>query len=687
MTAETTGVIEGLAWNDALSLSPTRDRLWLITSPNMEYVPAPSLGLKEVVLRDDYRYGEVDPIQWPQLYSEGYEFLCAIPRPLPGTHRLGPLWWTPNQAEDFELLSGSIVKCLGLLKQHCLDPLSNLVDQLSERVRILLDKRSDVVEERLVQLEVAMRNARDRLRIFPCTFRDVLLQVRMVQRHWLMASAFLDYYGVYIRLGTRKNRVNRGLMGAFTTDPGVAQNLFELGIPVWWLRQEATITEDTRIIAQERLTNPTDICLTVRGSSGSVIYRGLVGKKHLDAILHVGHTYRDVARVPLLQIDGSGGYASAMSQREYKDAFSGPSSNPSRQRREEHETAPSPPSAGRVLRAPEIEGRRPRAGHPYVPTVKNAVRGVGTPPKRQKHCPGIEKFADIDHEWMPDPLPAWRRAMNEVAARSVNNGQQHFWGYWIPEPGLFVRTKTPDRASRYFMTWLRLRPGWLYLLRERHGELSPISPQWWRDVLYGETGRKVNENTLNGQRTRQCMLVFGQVFQTEDLDLSPTAPPTWFGRRLEQFDPTLCRAIVWEVCELGFRHELLALDRLLVPNRLNPDAEFQRDELIGRVFAGHDAYCVAKLPEDTNVGLAARLPHSRVPYLEAFRRVLARWPRCPPFIFSAPPIAYNMRADDIEERERGLVAYYVRTFYEESGRAPIVPRSYPVPTQHQAGPR
>ena len=90
-----------LNWNDALVASHTTDDKWAITSPNMPFVPAPSVGLIHVVLRADCRYGDVDPIQWPQAFSEGFEFLSAILRAESAEERLWPIWWSP-QENDFE---------------------------------------------------------------------------------------------------------------------------------------------------------------------------------------------------------------------------------------------------------------------------------------------------------------------------------------------------------------------------------------------------------------------------------------------------------------------------------------------------------------------------------------------------------------------------------------------------------
>ena len=67
-------------WDDILSIFLANDSKYVITSPNMEWVPEPFVGLVQVHLRKDFRYGVEDPFQWPQVYSEGFEFLSAVLR-------------------------------------------------------------------------------------------------------------------------------------------------------------------------------------------------------------------------------------------------------------------------------------------------------------------------------------------------------------------------------------------------------------------------------------------------------------------------------------------------------------------------------------------------------------------------------------------------------------------------------
>lgn len=311
--------------------------------------------------------------------------------------------------------------------------------------------------------------------------------------------------------------------------------------------------------------------------------------------------------------------------------------------------------------------------HVLIPFVDRTKR-----PGRPQVRVGAEKFEEVSHRWMPPALPPWREALGSVDLAHVGPTSRKSWGYWIPEPALFVRTKTDQRGLKYLMNWLRVRPAWLYMLRVRDANLCSIPPQWWRDFLYGEIARTEGDReTRRSVRVRQVSHVFSRAFQLGDVDVNPAVPPAWFDRRYDQIPENVCGAIIWELCELGFRQELLALDRILVPMSREIGDEEMREDFIGRVFPDGALYCVERLPEDTGCGLSDDLCFRRVPYLEAFRNVLCRWPRCPPCIHKGPSIATSMSREVIEEKERQMARFYVQRFYEEAGRAPIVPRRFP----------
>ncbi|KAI1788510.1 hypothetical protein LXA43DRAFT_894450 [Ganoderma leucocontextum] len=598
-------------WNDALVAAPTSDDMWAVTSPNMEFVPTPLIGVIEVVLRDD-----------------------------------SPIWWSPREV-DFELLEGSVIKCLGLLRRCSLQPLSDLVDDLTGRVRALPGDR----DPRLSYLESAMRHARDRLLCFPCTWRDVRLQVRLTQRFWLMAQAVMDFQTVDAPSATMRP-VDRRFMGAFTSDPEAVQRLWSTGIPVWWLRLDLSILTDTKVRAIVPLTATNDICVSLAPGYGDVLYRGIAGPKHLRTLSRGGHMYQDVSRNVLLAVETDRGYAAPPSQKEFKSG------------RVDQMTSAGP-SRGCGNGGQTASRQQLGRAHPYGRPHATQVRGVN-------------KFEPLRHEWMPPPLGIWERVMAGVDLAKPARPQSEIWGYWIPEPGLLLRPQSADRRKRYIYNWLRIRAAWLYVLRLREARATLLPTQWWRDFLYGDTGRTDRRHdTRNAQRQDSMTQAFQLAFQQADYDLTSTAPVTWFKTRLPTLDERLCPLIIWEVCELGFRHELLALDRLLVPGRDGNFDEEQREELLGRIFVDHSPFCVADLPTE-RAGLSGPTPFHRVPYLESFRRVMARWPRAPASLYQRGAITTSLSPAEITSREEELVEFYVNTFFEQSGRAPIIPHAVPI---------
>ncbi|KAI0689188.1 hypothetical protein C8T65DRAFT_711846 [Cerioporus squamosus] len=574
-----------LDWADALSVADIGDDKYVVSSPNMAYIPSPHVGIVEISMRSDYHYGIPDPIQWPQ-------------------------------DSDFDVLEGSLFTCLGLFKPNAISALSALVDDLSQAVSAC---RSE--DHRLPWLNLAMRQTRDRLKYFPCTFRDAALQVRETQRYWLLTRACLDWVGKHVDnfLGSPLP-VNPGLMGAFSTDGGVVQNLLTAGIPVWYIRSDVSILRDTSVRAIVIPTLPDDIYMDSGPEGGHVVYRGLAGVAHLLQTMRSGHTYLDVSRTPLLVVDNIGGYPAACSQKDYKGILVG---------------GPVPT----------------RAAVSSTPVVKPH----DNPRPHASQTRGINKFERFEHPWMPSELPAWQAALCTVDLSQPARPNPDIWGYWIPEPALLLRPKTADRRDRYIMTWLRLRTGWLYLLRVPDIPVTSVPTQWWRDVLYGDTGRTHHDpSTLNTKRWDAIKKVFGTIFQSTHFDGAQSSSVWWQGHRVKT------------MFDLGFRYELLALDRLFRG----------REDLLSGIFPSHHLYFVIDLPAG-GAGLCAGVPHARVPYLEAFRRVVSRWPACPASIHHGLPFATSMSTDEILSREKELVKFYVHTFFAQSGRAPIVPHQFP----------
>ncbi|KAH9929953.1 uncharacterized protein BXZ73DRAFT_90351 [Epithele typhae] len=594
----------------------------------MSWIPEPFVGLVKVSLRADCRYGEHDPFQWPQGFAPEFAFLSVVRLPYPSDHRYAPVWWTPVVNTAFRPVEGCVFKSLGLLVSPAFRQFCSLVDEMQEQVREHIDTLGCPVP-RLAHMSTAMAQARDRLRFCPATFRDSLFQLRETQRLWLACRAWIDYSRLTAST-TTTSMVQPGYMGAFCTDPGDVQTLACAGIPVWFVRPcVGENIDDVRRIATP-LRQPSKLALLPFASDGVPIFSGLSGARHLRAVCSVKHMYVDVSQAPLL------------TRFDYRAR---PSSEPS-------------------------------ASGPVRSLPSSSTRGASQAKKvHPSHLRGRDKFVDKNHAWMPSTLPAWDLAMQSVDRSQPSKPSEDLWGYWVPEPSLLVGPTTEERVARYLMNWLGVRDPWLYLLALPDSPATRVGPQWWRDFLNGDTNAAAT--TVVNRRTKRLEKVkdvFCHAFLMEDFQEGASGSIEWFRHPITAVDGTTGPQILWEVFELGFRHELLALDRLLVPMHGIPDADFIREQVLAGVFHYRDLYRLHQFPV-FGVGLSHRIPSSRVRCVEALRRVVMRWPQCPLHIVADPLIAVNART--VEEMERAVARFYCTTFFNYSSRAPLVPHAFP----------
>ena len=309
------------------------------------------------------------------------------------------------------------------------------------------------------------------------------------------------------------------------------------------------------------------------------------------------------------------------------------------------------------------------------PDTAKRVYVYGSKFVHPSHLRGRDKFRDPSHPWMPPSLPVWDRAMRAVDRSQVAKPADEMWGYWIPEPALLLGGKDPTRQRRYLLNWLRAQPVWLYMLQIPGAGAVQVDPQSWRDFLDGVPD-DANSFTRTGKRAYEIKQIFGRIFSEAELDASADGQVEWHGRQLTYITDDIAPLIVWETFELGFRYELWALDRIIRPVK-SPSHEADRTLCVARVFPSHSLWVVPHLPSEDTYGLFAALPHRRVNALNALRDVLIGWRGCPRAVLDASPLKISDSVEVIENLEWHLASFYTETFFQASGRAPIVPHCLP----------
>lgn len=252
----------------------------------------------------------------------------------------------------------------------------------------------------------------------------------------------------------------------------------------------------------------------------------------------------------------------------------------------------------------------------------------------------------------------------------------------MPDPAA-IASANEDRFARYMGNWVRARASWLYVLS--HFVLPPLSKadlralksQEWRDYLNGVMEDSLQKTTHAAGRTRAVHELLAKAFGA-DHATDPTVKLTWFGSPWDPSSLQQTREILWEISEIGFRFELLALDRHLVSSDGSEQPEMleiSRRQLIQTVCAGRPEF-LSRLPS-ANKGLASPNVWGRAQSLEALRTLMSRWPSVPVHIATAKPLT-EVDETTLTKMEVSLCRYYVQTFWQEAGRAATIPRVFPV---------
>lgn len=282
---------------------------------------------------------------------------------------------------------------------------------------------------------------------------------------------------------------------------------------------------------------------------------------------------------------------------------------------------------------------------------------------------------------MPPPCASWQLALRNVERGAVDLSKDS-WRYWIPCPSLFTNERNLAKSLCRAEGWLLIRPAWLDLLaRSMSTPLHAVSLslEQWKvvlDVQHYPPPQPRSEESRTVVERRACIThvesLVGGSWPTD------CAVACWAGQQAATTVRVL-QEILWELCYIGFRLDLTALDRLLVPE----DPEDTRCRLLQQVFGPSLLMCSSAT--DAETGLAAGDIQFRVASIEGLRQVIRRWPRATHHIYCMPPINSSCAEADLLLYEQRLCDRFCQQFAESAHRAPIVPRLWPSRTVRGVG--
>ncbi|KAF9041864.1 hypothetical protein BDP27DRAFT_1185987, partial [Rhodocollybia butyracea] len=161
-------------------------------------------------------------------------------------------------------------------------------------------------------------------------------------------------------------------------------------------------------------------------------------------------------------------------------------------------------------------------------------------------------------------------------------------GFRVPPARCIVSPAKTETVAKLFQAWLRIRPGILNNLGNPSSKVHiALSAKQWRSML-DVSGGLYTGDTTGSTRTARHHLEMRQLLERAKIDLGgPTTMLTyWRGNLVSSMEvprPDIVREILWELCELNFRNEFIALDRALDQSKM---VEVDRRQLLEKCWEG-----------------------------------------------------------------------------------------------------
>lgn len=281
-------------------------------------------------------------------------------------------------------------------------------------------------------------------------------------------------------------------------------------------------------------------------------------------------------------------------------------------------------------------------------------------------------------------------------------------GYMFPDPGMLASFE-PDKCLKAVTLWLAIRRARAsQLLQPGYALPSPLSAAGWRDFFWiahrhrynpahGTSSLPPNEEGLLAKAMRSASIMFGHV-DAAQMDVN-VREVEFFGEtfavrngRAVGVNERIIRRVLWELAELNWRYEVLALDRVAATAKwAEDDADIDRKGLILPVFQPSGSFTPASsaFPRE-NVFICHENIVWQTDAIEQLRKLMVDWRDCPAGLSTPlPPVhwihdtgtkphAYSNNAAEFTtlaatRQRHAIKAFYCLSFFRFFGRPPILP--------------
>ncbi|KAJ6593045.1 hypothetical protein B0H19DRAFT_1055696 [Mycena capillaripes] len=630
---------------------------FFITS-NAQYIPDVGPGLPDrLFLRRDMRYGPDDPTLWPQQYNELYCHLGAIPR-MPSQQAdiqgIGIMWWNPDHVDFVCPQSGlTITRGLGKLSRSKCFQLDTLVAPLLEQYKTYAQSIVPPAKIlRLVpELAQAIKLGMERLKTIPSTYDRMVLGVTGLQRCYLELTGLLRHLTVYqprMEDPDAEPREPDDCVGVFTADPRIAQRFYIAGLPYWFIRPLTAFNHENIL----RVVTPLDptVFLELEAARG---YPSVpVGTDHTQRLSSLRLCTQNVPwyRNPFAPSQPAPIELSTL-------PIAGPRRIPVQPSAHGHQHKPRTHNASSPCRFPPLGDAAAALKH------MNAARVASRPnPNAQIER---DKYTILDAKEMPPAIFSWAGALPQVdRSHPPLYCAETKALYVFPEPALLVSSPDESRRQLLLYNYQLMRDALLYRLGDPTDPHHPLSAQTWRDILQGKVTKQGRPGSMAESRTMDIEAVLGPAMDSCGIGKEELIK---FSSDLTQIPRTTinrAREMLWEIAEMNFRHELLALDQRA--------SGLDRPEACKECFPGQTL--IGMDISESKQGFAAEDPMEQLPYLLRLTGLMCDWRHLPRSgAISEAALRLEWSSSQVCQLEGAVAKYYTTCFYEYFGRPAVIP--------------
>ncbi|KAF7970090.1 hypothetical protein HWV62_25014 [Athelia sp. TMB] len=643
----------------------------LITSPNVTYIPHFNPHPTALRPRLNGKFGADDYTEHPQ------------PRDLAARERHECyLLWDGDWAHQWHAYGG-VFNSQGVMVAQEWDKLASVVMRIKQKAEMLNGDPS--LPAVYYTTLTALGSGLQRLRSYPMTLQDFVLQRAQVQRMALDMDAMISYQTVYAkrcRVSGTRFKADADCMGAFTNNPTVADMLKRSGLPVWLIRNDESVPPGSVYIAAitdqwERLVEVVEEdWFDMRSPAQFQQYvpytsLGVVGHEleRMSLSRTMGRLYNNLVPFAL-------GTATKITEDQMRHPFPTLSpSSPTRSATSPYSRAASPvfnaiedpvyltqsddgivepsftscstPGVSRRARSRRFANNGRRS--PNVTggiSKKHPNQGVRVRQSKEPAQFNRDKFAPCMSDVYPVQLEEWTSALQAVnrSCKSLRLLPRERSGYMFPDPA-FIASQAPTRRLHDITLWLAFRPsqmGQLLLPIESHP--PPLDSATWQQLFWLARAHAYNparESRAPEHDSFRAVKVLDQMFgvnasQAVNLDVPDVRfygrSFTVKGRIAEGINDDVLRSILWELCEVNYQYELCALDRAAAPHKWTGTSGPLRLRAVFRAI-GPSAGLHGWITWNEAGTHMAGACHSRSLYrhcsMHNLRDLMLDWPDCP----------------------------------------------------------